>query len=123
MARGPAGRGLGAARRPSRPVARIACLDHPGHLARELRKNFRPQKVPFRGVGAPSGSVGGWLEGRGESTFRARHDVLLVLLVDVVVVVAVVVVTAVVATTAAAILFFSTPTAAAAYVVITRALE
>ncbi len=74
MARGPSGRGLGAARRSSRPVARIACRDHPGHLARELRKNFYPPKLFFRGVGAPSGSVGGWLEGRGEPTFRARRD-------------------------------------------------
>ena len=72
---GPLGNGHGAARRPSRPVARIACLDHPGRLRLELRKNFQPQKVPFGGVGAPSGSSGGWLGGRGEPpTFRARQD-------------------------------------------------
>ncbi len=55
---GPLGHGHGAARRSSRPVARIAGRDHPGHFAWEPQKNFLPQKVPFRGVGASSGSVG-----------------------------------------------------------------
>ena len=68
----PLGHGHGAARRSSRPVARIACLDHPSHLARELQKNLQPTKLPFGGIGAPSGSAGGWLKGSGEPTFRAR---------------------------------------------------